>query len=224
MIVTVFDWDDTLMATTHFFHTSNDIKLPVLSQHIKKCLNRALDYGHVYIITNGEILWVKYCIENNLIGCEDILERIHLLSTVDSGISGVTELKQRKISAFDRIGGLFNSRGDIKHHLVCFGDCIYDRDACEYLRKKIGDYTFVKSIKLIRRPKLEALIAQQKVIYKIYPTLLMSSQHLDLVLIPPHFLPSPFFTIQKSPLSNHKECVFSSSGEEEDEVEVENSV
>jgi hypothetical protein len=188
MIVTIFDWDDTLFATTYYKNIDlYTVKFPELSTSIIKCLSLALIAGSVYIITNGERAWVKRCIKRHLIGCDDIIERVHLVSTVDSGISKLTSLERCKIVAFSLIAGHFNKRGSM-HHLICFGDCDYDREAAETMRIKISDTTYIKNIKMLRKPNLKILLAQHNLIHNIYNTLLLSNQNLD-IKISPSILP-----------------------------------
>lgn len=195
MIVTVFDFDDTLFPTSYLINMNvKTVKFVDLSESIKKLLNKALSVGHVYIITNGERDWVKQCIAEYLVDCDDILNRVHLLSTVNSGISNITSIKQRKIIAFDRLIGLFTPSNDKYHHFISFGDCMYDRQASYYIRKKIQNTTFVKNVKLISEPTLKELLREHNVILTIYNTLLMSNKHLDLFLTYPSFLPSNLTT------------------------------
>jgi hypothetical protein len=203
MIVTVFDWDDTLMATTHLVQEEEEHKpvtFPELSTSIKQLLAVALELGHVYIITNAEIAWIQKCIEENLIDCDHILDRVHVLSTVDSGIAKITNLEIRKTVAFGRIKGMFNRRGAM-HHLICMGDCFYDRDAAIDLRDKIEEHTYVKSVKFLHRPDVKTLLFQQKVCLDTFNTLLMNPQNLDLMLTRESPLPLPFI-MQYSSLSD----------------------
>ena len=194
MIVTVWDWDDTLMATSFLFRLGvNTVRFPELSKSIKRCLELSLKAGHVYIITNGEGDWVRQCITENLVDCDNILERVHLLSTVDTGLSNITSVKQRKLNAFDRISGMFNKR-KVMHHLICFGDCMYDRKASDHIREKIGSFTYVKNIKFTNKPSLSDLLREQEVIQNIYPSLLIIDKHLDWSLFPTSFLPSNLTT------------------------------
>ena len=190
MIVTVFDWDDTLMSTTDYFRreaiserTSGDgedspdssptlsIKYPALTKRIRALLSAALSKGHVYIITNGEIGWVYKCIDENLVDEEtgqpprDLLERVHLLSTVDCGIARDTDVENRKTAALSRIGGMFNRRG-APHRLVAFGDCVYDREGVLMLKYKISKYTYVTNVKMMSRPDVHTLLAQQELLLK----------------------------------------------------------
>ena len=205
MIVTVWDWDDSLFSTTYLFKLGVDtVQFPELSKSIKICLDMALNVGHVYIITNGERGWVQKCITDHLVYCDSILERVHILSTVDTGLSSIHDLKWRKIAAFDRISGMFRSRtpkGEM-HHLICFGDCAYDRTASQHIREKIRTNTYVKNVKLVSKPSLKTLLLEQKNIQNVYSTLLMSPQHLDLELFPPSFLPSNLTTQELSDSSD----------------------
>jgi hypothetical protein len=199
MIVTVFDWDDTLMATTHLIQSTPGVVFPELSESIKKLITIALGLGHVYIITNAEIGWVQKCIDENLIDCEHILNRVHMLSTPDTGIAKITSIETRKTVAFSRIKGMFNKRGRM-HHLICMGDCFYDREAALNLKERISEHTYVKNVKFLHRPDLETLLFQQKICIDTFYTLLMSPQHLDLMLTQESPLPSKFI-MQYSSLS-----------------------
>lgn len=199
MIVTVFDWDDTLMATTHLIQSKLPLTFPELSKSIKRLLNVALAAGHVYIITNAEIAWVQKCIDENLIDCTTILNRVHMISTVDTGISKITTLEMRKIVAFSRIKGLFNKRGRM-HQLICMGDCIYDREASLTLKDSIEENAYVKNVKFLHHPDLQTILFQQKTCIDNYNILLRQQCHLDLMLSDSSSSPLPF-RMQYSSLS-----------------------
>merc|ERR1719410_3259801 len=73
-VVTIFDWDDTVLPTTwlrneygydpdEYGHESDNLYFPVLQkivQHAKSMLEMAIKAGRTYIVTNAGGGWVEY--------------------------------------------------------------------------------------------------------------------------------------------------------------------
>lgn len=182
MFITVFDWDDTLMATSHF-QTNEDENIDTtrLSTNIRRLVSIAKTLGQVYIITNAEIGWVHQCINELLIDCEIILDQAHLFSTVDTRISSNLELEFWKSVAFNRVQALFTKRSR-NNHLLCFGDCENDRLATLRVRDRIGDYVHVKNVKFLEQPSLDLLIEQQNCCILMMNMIASHNGHLDYFL------------------------------------------
>lgn len=178
----VFDWDDSLFPTTHLLKYKEDIIFTEVSENIKTLISISKQFGEVYIITNANYDWVRNCINTYLTDCHSILDQVHFISTIDSGIAGYTPIPRRKTVAFQRITGLFTSRSP-ENHLISFGDSIHDRDACEFLRPKLVD-VYIKSIKFMDEPSYEFLLAQQNLIIQKLVDILTLPQSMDVKLHP----------------------------------------
>jgi len=198
MIVTIFDWDDTLMCTSHILNREGNSgdnsegnsqttleKYEKISHNICELISIAKAHGTVFIVTNASLRWVHECIFKNLTPeVEEMMKSVGIFSTVDSGIAEKYDFPDRKKIAFAKLNGLFNKRNNTKHTLLCIGDCNHDRDAANHTREKIRDSTYVKNIKFIQAPSLDILISQQNLCISILPSLYTSEVHMDHFLSP----------------------------------------
>ncbi len=214
MIVTIFDWDDTLMCTSHMIwenkmrdnlngnegnngneegnrgnrgdtETVGNASYLQIASNICTLISTAKSYGTVFIVTNASIEWVYDCIFKTLTkDVEDVIRSVAIFSTVNSGISDKHDVPFRKTVAFAKLSGLFNVRNDTKHTLLCMGDCSYDRDASNNIREKIKDSTYVKNIKFASQPTLDMLISQQNICISMLPSLYSTQLHMDHFLNP----------------------------------------
>lgn len=180
MIVTIFDWDDTLMCTTQVTQLSRTVQFTELSANIVALLTLAKAYGPVFIVTNASREWVYDCVFKYLSPeVEVLVNSVGLLSTVNSGISQAYPVELRKTVAFDKMNRMFTKRGSGKHTLLCLGDCENDRIAANTLREKIGGITYVKNIKFVPEPTLEMLLTEQKICLELLPSFYAENTHMD---------------------------------------------
>jgi len=183
MIITVFDWDDTLMATTHVQTTGDTSYFNLLSESIRSCIDIAKKHGQVYIITNGQKEWFNLCL-NFLPDCKDLLDEVIFISTVDNKFDYKTPLKEWKYKAFKRLIPFFSKR-DKNNQIIAFGDAAHDRAAAlhvkDILKGKVGYLnTFVKHIKLIESADFDSILKQQKIIRDIFYHLVDIKEDVDL--------------------------------------------
>lgn len=153
MIITVFDWDDTLFPTSActFFTGFNTSPILHISQedrvrvrnNIEVIFRKAkIHSDKIFIITNATKNWVELCIdtlyedafENSLF----LLEDIEIISTQDDPQLNAVSYPFKKISAFANLIGLF-----LKHKentLISFGDTEFDRNASIEMRNFFKEY------------------------------------------------------------------------------------
>lgn len=197
MKIVVFDFDDTLFATTEINNQKNifDRVFKELSKSILSLLDEAVKRSNkVLIITNAESSWVKLCTEKLLPGCELFMSKFDVISTVDAGFGDVP-VRYRKSNVFrESLLSYFNAEG--KHELISFGDCPFDRRAA---RLMASDNINVKTIKFAHRPTLEQLLSQQELIKSCFDHIFSHPGPLDLVLTITLVQPSTgMSTMQKS--------------------------
>lgn len=179
MRVTVFDWDDTIMATTHIFRHKKT-KLPELGKSITTWLELALRVSNkVYIITNANKPWIKQCIKKYIPECTELIHQITIISTNELGLQTNKDKKTWKKLAFDIISNSFT--GDEPHHLISFGDQPNDRMASIYLGTKVKNL-IVKNILFTRNSTLRQLYIQQNYCCKLFPYLAKITKPVDVIL------------------------------------------
>jgi hypothetical protein len=176
MIHTVFDFDDTLFATS--WSTGKEpFKSKELSESMYELITTAAKYGKVYIITNATMGWLRQCTDLFLTR-SDIFNNVETLSTIDSGIAATVPLQYWKTVAFEKVLSHLISDGD-HHQLVSFGDNQYDRNASLYMRSKHPD-VLVKNVLMLDRPEIDQVICQHKLLIKYFPMILSYNGTLDM--------------------------------------------
>jgi hypothetical protein len=191
MIITVFDFDDTIFATSHFFG-KDKFECVELSNSINQILEIASKYGHVFIITNAEKKWVNKCVEKYLPGCHILSKYIGcIFSTIDNGLTKDNHVSIWKTIAFQKKLELY-FQDAYRHDLICFGDNPYDRIAALNIKEKYKNVV-VKNTLMIENPSLDHLLQQHKIIIKVFESLSSYEGHLDLLMSV-----SSLSTIQKS--------------------------
>jgi hypothetical protein len=187
MIITIFDWDDTLMCTSEITGRGRfaNLDFTQISANIASLLRLAKRYGPVFIVTNASREWVYDCIFKHLTAeVEELVNSVGLLSTINSGIASQHPVEMRKTVAFSKMIGMFSKRG--KHTLLCLGDCENDRNAANAIREKIGSpttssgsFAYVKNIKFVPEPTLEVLLTEQKICLELLPSFYAENTHMD---------------------------------------------
>jgi hypothetical protein len=182
MAIIVFDFDDTIFATSHFIG-KEPVVCPELVASINQLLDLASKNGEVFIITNAERAWIKLCLQRYLPGCDSLQKHFDgntIISTKDTGISNQAEVCLWKTIAFDR---KFEQqfKDESPRQLVCFGDNEYDRLASLIMREKYKNVV-VKNTLLLHNPSLEAILKQHQIMIQILPKILEHYGHLDLYL------------------------------------------
>lgn len=166
-----FDWDDTLMCTSFIMPIVNSSNLNInikkireklknLDENISNLLNKALERGIVFIITNASSGWVEYSSTNFLPLTAIILKKIKIYSA-----KGLFSKKypgdplQWKVMAFKYVIESNNINTKIISNIICFGDSHIDLEAMEILRYYFNN-GFIKVIKFKENPHLVELEKQ----------------------------------------------------------------
>ena len=158
-----FDWDDTLMCTSYIMPivNSNNLninikvikeKLKNLDENITILLNKTLEKGIVFLITNSSPGWVEYSSTNFLPLTAKLLNNIKIISA-----KGLFAKKypgdpiQWKIKAFKYAIEKYNINTKIISNIICFGDSYIDLEAIESLKDSFTN-AFIKIIKFKECP------------------------------------------------------------------------
>ena len=156
-----FDWDDTLMCTSYIIPIVNsntvDIKtirekLKNLDENISILLNKCLDKGIVFIITNAASGWVEYSSNHFLPLSSLVLNRVKIISAKSlyskNYPGGPT---QWKIKAFKYAIKKYNINTRIISNIISLGDSFIDLEAIENLKYDFSN-PFIKVIKFKEKP------------------------------------------------------------------------
>ena len=166
-----FDWDDTLMCTSYIMPIFNSNNLHINIQKIKEklknldenasnLLNKALERGIVFLITNASPGWVEYSSTTFLPLTASILNKVKIFSAkglFSKNFPG--DPTQWKIKSFKYAIEKNNINTKIISNIICFGDSLVDLEAIESLRYCFNN-AFIKVIKFKESPHLIELEKQ----------------------------------------------------------------
>ena len=166
-----FDWDDTLMCTSYIMpiFNSNNLhiniqkikeKLKNLDENVSNLLNKALERGIVFLITNASPGWVEYSSTTFLPLTSNILNKVKIFSAkglFSKNFPG--DPTQWKIKSFKYAIEKNNINTKIISNIICFGDSFIDLEAIESLRYCFNN-AFIKVIKFKESPHLIELEKQ----------------------------------------------------------------
>ena len=186
----IFDWDDTLFATTSIGHGEsdiNDIKIStelesnftILSEVVLKILEKAIKYYKVVIITNAEIGWVEFSSAKLL---PDVLKfiqehNIDIISARAKYSGKVNNHLEWKTHTFQ---DLLNTFTNIQLNVTSFGDNISERMALKNLEGTNIDLK--KSVKFLETPTIKNLISELKLILESFDEIISCIEDLDIML------------------------------------------
>ena len=167
----LFDWDDTLMCTSAIMPIVNSSnlnmnikkireKLKNLDENISNLLNKALERGIVFIISNASPGWVEYSSTNFLPLTAIILKKIKIISA--KGLFSKLypgDYLQWKVMAFKHVIESNNINTKLISNIICLGDSHIDLEAMESLRYYFNN-GFIKVIKFKENPHLVELEKQ----------------------------------------------------------------
>ena len=167
----IFDWDDTLLCTSSLspygFFDENMIvppeklkKINKLQKYVRTILEKALEKGDTYIITNSEQGWVEYSCHRFFPDNCDLLDKIKILSARELYAQKYPkECKKWKINTFNDILKEYTGKVHLPTNIICVGDSIHEIEAGHALASKFP-ISYIKAIKFKQTPKIEDLIMQ----------------------------------------------------------------
>jgi hypothetical protein len=192
--VIIFDWDDTLLASS-FLHNRGyrldtnlppceevDSNLKLLEQSIISVIELALKYGEVNIITNAETGWVQLSAQKFLPGVVPLLSKVTVISARSTFESQHPDAPLKwKFHAFqDRLASLFSATKTSKH-VISFGDSHVEREAVRAVTRGVSNIR-TKSVKFAERPSMEQLRRQIELVTSCFQYIYSHDGDLDLML------------------------------------------
>ena len=175
--IIVFDWDDTLCAST--WHNANfssrmmnNASVIELSRQVKQILEASNNLATVLIITNAELDWVL-SMTGIYFSDVKILNKIRVISARDYA---TFERDWKNICFEKELSKLLVP--DIANHIVSIGDSIREQEALMTLSEK---YDFIpKSVKLVNSPSIKQLTDQLKLLNNSISDIIKHDNKLDL--------------------------------------------
>ena len=174
------DWDDTLFPT-HWIQTSNiDMENPneitiamfqELDQHITDMITRMFIQGHVFIVTNGSSTWIDSCLK--------LLPNVKQI--VDNNtvcITSARDLFEKEYDSCDWKKLTFKiflnehiPEVEGVYRIISFGDSMDEHNAVvelKHFKPVENQKRIIGSIKFIRRPSLNQLVSQIKIVQELH--------------------------------------------------------
>ncbi len=188
----IFDWDDTLMATTTFKLSNiclncninvipSDLlnKFNELSEKVLSILEKSIKNYKVVIITNSDEGWVELSSQKLMPNVYNFIydNNIDIISAKLKYSDKIKSSIEWKILAFE---DEINSLGNVSVNVISFGDSIAERIALQNLNNP--NIVLKKNIKFIEKPKINQIINQLILIDNYFEFIINESNNLDLML------------------------------------------
>ena len=217
----IIDWDDTLFPTTWISKNSinldnlesvKDYKLyfieldKTISIFLEKisnmCKNTTVS-GHIYIVTNANINWIKTCLNNLQLTKKNIIKNnIRIVSARDIYSPYSNSPTEWKINTFRDIlnniimkmednqhGGSSNIMSNTFLNIISLGDANYEYLALinldNYFKSNNKNVNYLlKSIKFMEKPSFDYIIDQIQVVNKNTNFIINKVGYIDLKFTP----------------------------------------
>jgi len=198
--VIVFDWDDTLLASTFLSSKGyrldcNMVRCPDVEAQLRELersvcnvLSVALQYGRVHIITNAETGWVQMSAQKFIPAVVPFLNLVTVLSARSTHEAQFPDSPIKwKTTAFHETITKSLTRMDLTKNVISFGDSHVEREAVREVTRG-WECTRTKSVKFHERPSMEQLRRQLDLVRNCFQYIYAHEADLDLMLtitIPP---------------------------------------
>ena len=162
--IIIFDWDDTLLCTSilskygHFSEMNkypiNDlIQISLLEAFVMELLEKSMDKGDTFIITNSEKGWVEYSCKKFYPNFYPLLSKITIISSRKYKKIHPKNFFMWKIETLDNFINDYNYDSDLPTNIISIGDSFGDINASKRLKNQFKT-CFIKTIKFIEYPKI----------------------------------------------------------------------
>lgn len=204
----IFDWDDTLMASSWLSRNGMGLEAPrVVPSHIttpmrklgvavRTILTSAIKMGQVVIITNAETGWVELSAQKFMPSVVPMLSQVKVVSArstyepryPDSPISWKIAAFVQELHTFSRKDTTTVAKRRMrklrqKYNVISFGDSVHERTAVHEACGGLGDGVAVpKSVKFVERPCAQQLRRQVELVSSCLHDICSHPSKLDLML------------------------------------------
>lgn len=204
--VIIFDWDDTLLASSWLARNGMGLDEPaIVPAHIStpmsalgasvySLLTAAMEHGQVVIITNAETGWVELSAAKFMPEVLPLLPKMRVVSARSTYEPMFPDSPSDwKVAAFTQeLSTAFSSKSKTlrraasppKRTVVSFGDSVYERTAVHAAAQRLGPHYTVltKSIKFVERPSAEQVRRQVELVTGCLKDICTHEGALDLML------------------------------------------
>jgi hypothetical protein len=198
--VVIFDWDDTLLASSFLsgrgYRLDSDMlsvfaseggkematQLKELEMSVCQLMTAALAVGKVHVITNAETGWVQLSAAKFMPSVVPLLHRMTVISARSTYESQFPDcpLKWKFFCMQDRLQHAFE-HAHTEKHVISFGDSHVEREAVRAVTRGFPN-TRTKSVKFAERPSLEQLRRQLELVASCFAYIHSHAGDLDLQL------------------------------------------
>jgi len=185
-----FDWDDTLMCTSYLAPTGSleeeegkqidKNTLKNLDFLVSSLLNKSLENGEVFIVTNAAYGWIEYSARKLYPSTTKLLKKIKIISA-----RGIYQKKlpgdYRQWKSFAFIDTVMKYKIDLKKttNILCFGDSIIELEASHKLKEIFAD-AYIKTIKFKENPQPQELIKELTIILNQFNDIISKAKNLSI--------------------------------------------
>jgi hypothetical protein len=217
----IIDWDDTLFPTTWISKNSinldnlesvKDYKLyfieldktiSIFLEKISNMCKNTINSGHIYIVTNANINWIKTCLNNLQLTKKNIIKNnIRIVSARDIYSPYSNSPTEWKINTFrdilnniimkmedNQYGGSSNIMSNTFLNIISLGDANYEYLALinldNYFKSNNKNVNYLlKSIKFMEKPSFDYIIDQIQVVNKNTNFIINKVGYIDLKFTP----------------------------------------
>eukprot|EP00929_Paragymnodinium_shiwhaense_P116802 TRINITY_DN8673_c0_g2_i1.p1 TRINITY_DN8673_c0_g2~~TRINITY_DN8673_c0_g2_i1.p1 ORF type:complete len:363 (+),score=104.22 TRINITY_DN8673_c0_g2_i1:180-1268(+) len=182
--VIIFDWDDTLLATSYLgvkpVTSVVDRQLKGIETACKRLLELSLRLGQTFIITNAMSGWVEFSAAKYMPGLLPTLAKVPIISARHRFEELFPEqVGQWKVQAFLEVQSQLNSQ--IITNLISVGDSNFEMDAVHVMGKEFAQ-ALVKTIKFREQPTPEELLKQLELVGKRFDQIVENARNLKIGL------------------------------------------
>jgi len=183
--IIIFDWDDTLFATSHICPGNKVIRLTrmdiedlkKLQNTVVKILNYYKDKGDLFIVTNSSYEWLQFSAQNFFPKVYELFKDLRIISAREEFEKFYPDdMRQWKISTFKKIKGLYT---DKLTNILSFGDNEIELESAYILGQEFKE-AYIKTVKFKKGPLLGELTKQLKIVYKSREEILTSTKNLKI--------------------------------------------
>jgi len=209
-VVTIFDWDDTLLCTTHLETVQRQYgaipvhvrdQLAQLEKVVYQILVQAMAAGKVFIITNASEGWVQHSAGMCMPGLSEPLKQMEVISAragFENAFPGDShawkmhsflQVRRTRYPVRFSSGDWWCVRAQVQNklqmeavtNLISVGDSHIEMDAVHLLGRSFA-HALVKTVKLWERPTPYELIKQLEVVREKLPEIYESGTTLNIWL------------------------------------------
>jgi len=193
--VIIFDWDDTLLASSFLasqgHRLDDDVEmtpeivegLKQLEETVMSVLSLAMRFGEVHIVTNAETGWVQLSAQKWIPGVLSVLDNITVISARS------TYEEKFPSSPFQWKFQAMHSITHPRHlklpqdgmHVISLGDSHVEREAVRSVTRGLSQVR-TKSVKFAEHPSLEQLRRQLDLVVNCFQYIYAHDDDLDLML------------------------------------------